>query len=181
MWILNPVRAKTIRHARQWKWSSYGATQGSSSLMVCLMLMKSSVISGSGRPTPRRIIPSLFKPESAILQSGTIFRPRVSWESKGLRTDFDTGTEEQQVREVPKGQRFLGRPSLQKPFSREAQARHPGTGLSPNLLQRTAIARWRVASFLRLHYFRRSAESSHSIKRKSKDLTLCRFDGKMRL
>jgi putative transposase len=36
MWILNPVRAKTIRHARQWKWSSYGATQGSSSLMVCL-------------------------------------------------------------------------------------------------------------------------------------------------
>jgi putative transposase len=26
--VLNPVRAKTIRHPRQWKWSSYGATAG---------------------------------------------------------------------------------------------------------------------------------------------------------
>jgi hypothetical protein len=24
--VLNPVRAKTVRHPRQWKWSSYGAT-----------------------------------------------------------------------------------------------------------------------------------------------------------
>ena len=64
--------------------------QGSSSLMVVSLLMKYSVISVSGRPTPRKSIPSLFKPESATLQSGTILRPRVCWESKGLRRDSDT-------------------------------------------------------------------------------------------
>ena len=26
--VLNPVRAKSVRHPRQWKWSSYGATTG---------------------------------------------------------------------------------------------------------------------------------------------------------
>jgi putative transposase len=25
---LNPIRAKTVRHPRQWKWSSHGATAG---------------------------------------------------------------------------------------------------------------------------------------------------------
>jgi hypothetical protein len=55
-----------------------------SSLMVVSLLMNSSFISVSGRPTPEKSIPSLFKPESATLQSGTILRPRVCWESKDL-------------------------------------------------------------------------------------------------
>ena len=45
--------------------------QGLSSLMGVSPLMKSSVISFSGRPTPKKSIPSLFRPESAALQSGT--------------------------------------------------------------------------------------------------------------
>jgi hypothetical protein len=64
--------------------------QGSSSLMVVSRLMKFSVISVSGRPTPRKSIPRLFRPESAPLQSGMIFRPRVCWESNGLLRGSDT-------------------------------------------------------------------------------------------
>jgi hypothetical protein len=45
---------------------------------------------GSGGPTPKKSILSLYKPELAALQSGTILRPRVYWESKSLRKYFDT-------------------------------------------------------------------------------------------
>jgi hypothetical protein len=37
--VLNPVRAKTFRHPRQWKWSSYGATAGIVQPHGCLSLM----------------------------------------------------------------------------------------------------------------------------------------------
>jgi DNA-binding transcriptional ArsR family regulator len=30
--VLNPVRAKVVRHPRQWRWSSYGATAGEGSV-----------------------------------------------------------------------------------------------------------------------------------------------------
>src|SRR5215475_362867 len=50
----------------------------SSSLMVVLLF------SVSGRPTPRKSIPSSFKPESATLQSGTILGPGFCWQSEGL-------------------------------------------------------------------------------------------------
>jgi hypothetical protein len=56
--VLNPVRAKTVRHPRHWKWSSYGATAGIVLPHGCLMVdVKSSVISVSADPTPRKSIP----------------------------------------------------------------------------------------------------------------------------
>ena len=58
--------------------------QRSPSLMVVLPLMRSSIISVSRRPTPKKSIPSLFKVESPPLQSGTILR------AKGLPRGFDT-------------------------------------------------------------------------------------------
>ena len=34
--VLNPVRAKSISHTRQYKWSSYGATAGTTQAHDCL-------------------------------------------------------------------------------------------------------------------------------------------------
>jgi putative transposase len=34
--VLNPVRARTVSHPRQWKWNSYGATAGIAQPYVCL-------------------------------------------------------------------------------------------------------------------------------------------------
>jgi hypothetical protein len=68
-------------------------------------------------------------------------------------------TEKQQIREIPKGQRFVGRPSLEKLFSHNP-GKASGTGSSPKLLHPTVIARWRwQASWA--YIIRRSAESSH--------------------
>src|SRR5512142_2829670 len=36
--VLNPVRAKAVGHPRQWKWSSYNATAGNSSVHPCLSI-----------------------------------------------------------------------------------------------------------------------------------------------
>ncbi len=80
-------------------------------------------------------------------------------------------TEKQQIREIPNGQRFVGRASLEKLFSQRAEGKDPGIGSSPKLLQRTAIAklRWQATCGSTI---RRSAESSQliTLKRASKHL-----------
>jgi hypothetical protein len=50
---------------------------------------------------PRQSISSLFKPESATLQSGTILKPRVPWASKSLAEGLrHLVTEKQQIRDT---------------------------------------------------------------------------------
>ena len=79
-------------------------------------------------------------------------------------------TEKQQIREIPKGQRFVGRPSLKKLFLQRSLGRASGTGSSPKLLQRTVIAKWRwQASCAPL--FDNQPNPRSQRKRKSKDLT----------
>ena len=60
-------------------------------------------------------------------------------------------TEKQQIREIPKGQRFVGRPSLEKLFSHS-----PGKASRDRLIAEAVTAhgysQMEVASFLRLHY-----------------------------
>lgn len=115
--VLNPVRAKTTSHPRHYKWSTYQASAGMAQAHPCL--------------TPDEIL-GHFAQRSAAAQEkyrafvqdgigiGSIWEELEAQSLLGVE-EFAEGlrhllTEKQQVREIPKGQRFAGRPTLEKLF-----------------------------------------------------------------
>jgi hypothetical protein len=50
---------------------------------------------------------------------------------EGFADGLRHGDRKRQIREIPKGQRFVGRPSLEKLFHRGAVGKHPTIGSSP--------------------------------------------------
>jgi putative transposase len=151
--VLNPVRAKTIRHPRQWKWSSYGATAGIVQPHGCLTV--DEILSHFGQ---RKAYAQ--EKYSEFIQAG-IGTPSI-WENLQAQSllgveGFAEGlrhlvTEKQQIREIPKGQRFVGRPTLEKLFSQKS----PGKAFRDRLIAEAVTAhgysQMEVASFLGLHY-----------------------------
>ena len=150
--VLNPVRAKTVRHPRQWKWSSYGATAGIVQPHGCLTV--DEILSHFGQRKP-----NAQEKYSEFVQAG-IGNPSI-WDDLEAQSllgveEFAEGlrhlvTEKQQIREIPKGQRFVGRPSLEKLFSHS-----PGKASRDQLIAGAVTAhgysQMEVASFLDLHY-----------------------------
>src|SRR5262245_36741225 len=88
--------------------------------------MKSSVILIRNRANAPKNYLKLFRPESATLQSGYDLQAQsllgIEGFAEGLR---HLVTEKQQIREIPKGQRFVGRPSLEKLFSQRSPSKAP--------------------------------------------------------
>jgi putative transposase len=152
--VLNPVRAKTIQHPRQWKWSSYGATAGIVNPHGCLTT--DDILSQFAH---RKAIAQ--EKYSGFVQDG-IGIPSI-WESVEAQSllgveGFAEGlrhlvTEKRQLREIPKGQRFIGRPSLEKLF---LQKSHSKKTARDQLIGKAVIdygySQMELANFLSLHY-----------------------------
>jgi REP-associated tyrosine transposase len=122
--VLNPVRAKAVGHPREWKWSSYNATAGRGQAHDCLTVdeilshfgSREAVAKGTYRQFVQAGVctPSLgddLKAPNLLGVDGfpETFRPLLA--------------EKRQVQEIPKGQRFAGRPSLAKLFSQRRSKR----------------------------------------------------------
>jgi putative transposase len=60
--------------------------------------------------------------------------------------------EKQQVREIPKGQRFVGRPSLKRLFSEQSRGKASRDPLIAKAITDYGYSQMEVASFLGLHY-----------------------------
>jgi hypothetical protein len=60
--------------------------------------------------------------------------------------------DKQQIREIPKGQRFVGRPSLKKLFSERHRAKASRDPLIAKAVTDYGYSQMEVASFLGLHY-----------------------------
>jgi putative transposase len=151
--VLNPVRAKTIRHPRQWKWSSYSATAGMVEAHHCLTVDE---------------ILSHFSQRNAIahgkycefVQAG-IGSPSI-W--AGLEAQSLLGvegfgealrhlvTKKEQIREIPRGQRFVGRPTLDKLFSQSSRGKTSRDRLITKAVTDYGYSQMELASFLGLHY-----------------------------
>jgi len=150
--VLNPVRAKTIGHPRQWRWSSYRATAGIAEAHGCLTV--DEILSQFGQ---RKAVaqekycefvqagidsPSLWDDLKAQSLLG------VEGFAEGLR---HLVSEKQQSQEIPKGQRFVGRPSLGKLFSRTRGKRSRDQVIT-KAVTRYGYSQMELASFLGLHY-----------------------------
>ncbi len=151
--VLNPVRAKIVRIPERWRWSSYRATAGMEKAHPCLST--DWVLGQFG--SKRRAAEQRYR---AFVKEG-IGGHRI-WEDvrgqsilgesdfvEGL-IDFVRGYEG--VVEIPKGQRYVARPSLGEIF-KDAEGEKPkrDAGIAE------AIMRWgysgrEVANHLGLHY-----------------------------
>ncbi|MEX0806523.1 MAG: transposase [Candidatus Binatia bacterium] len=151
--VLNPVRAKTISHPRQWKWSSYRATAGMVQPHGCLTV--DEILSHFGQRKP--IAQGKY---SEFVQAG-IDSPSI-WDNLEAQSllgaeGFAEGlrhwvTEKQQVREIPKGQRFVGRPTLAKLFSQRSRGKTSRDPLIAKAVNDYGYSQMALASFLKLHY-----------------------------
>ena len=151
--VLNPVRAKAISHPRQWKWSSYRATAGTVQAHGCFTV--DEILSHFGQ---RKAIAQ--EKYCEFVQAG-IDIPSI-WDSLEAQSllgvdGFAEGlrhlvTEKQQVREIPKGQRFVGRPSLKKLFSKSSRGKASRDQLIARAITDYGYSQMELASFLTLHY-----------------------------
>ena len=71
-------------------------------------------------------------------------------ENQSLRTE--RGAEKQQMREIPKGQRFPGRPTLERLFARRNSDKTMRDQLMERAVSEFGYSQMELASFLDLHY-----------------------------
>jgi REP element-mobilizing transposase RayT len=151
--VLNPVRAKGVEVPERWRWSSYRATAGIQRAHPCLTV--DWVLGQFG--TKKRAAEKRYR---AFVMDGIGGR-RIWDDVKGQSilgdgdfvkrfVEYARGYEE--VREIPKIQRYLNRPSLVEIFKiARGEKRRRNIGITE------AVKRWgyserEVADYLRLHY-----------------------------
>ena len=84
-------------------------------------------------------------------------------------------TEKQQIREIPKGQRFAGRPTLEKLFAERSPGKRTRDQLIAKAVSEFDYSQMELASFLHLHYSTISRMLAFTTgTSKVKDLTVCR-------
>jgi REP element-mobilizing transposase RayT len=151
--VLNPLRAKAVEVPERWRWSSYRATAGIERAHPCLTI--DWVLGQFG--TERRTAEKRYR---TFVMDG--IRGHRIWDDVkgqsilgdedfvGHLIDYAKGYEK--VKEIPKAQRYLNRPSLVEIFKDaggDKQKRDRGIT--------AAVGRWgyserEVADYLELHY-----------------------------
>jgi putative transposase len=151
--VLNPVRAKTVSRPGQWQWSSYRATTGTVQAHDCLKV--DEILSYFGQ---RKAIAQQRYCEfvQAGIDSASIWENLEAQSLLGVE-GFAEGlrplvTKKQEVKEIPKGQRFVGRPSLKKLFSERSRGKTSRDPLIAKAIKDYGYSQMEVASFLDLHY-----------------------------
>lgn len=150
--VLNPLRARMVKRAEKWKWSSYRATAGLVKspywLTVDWVLGRFGIRRYSANRHYRRFVREGFG------------QPSI-WE--GLRGQALLGEEEfvekllgyvrgyEEVKEIPRRQRYLSRPSLEKLFA-GIFGRGRRDALIVRAVHRYGYSQREVADHLGLHY-----------------------------
>jgi REP element-mobilizing transposase RayT len=150
--VLNPVRAKAVDHPGRWKWSSYGGTAGTakchSALTTDWVLGQFGAQRAAAEQRYREFVrDGLGKPgihESVVAQSllGTEkFVQRLLGRVRGR----------EKLKEIPKRQRYIGRPSLSRLFDGVEPKDKRNRAIAEAVL-RHGYSQTEVARHLGLHY-----------------------------
>ena len=150
--VLNPVRAKAVRRVEQWKWSSYGATAGLGKKPPWLAV--DWVLSQFGK----RRYPATRHYRRFVREG--IDRPSI-WQ--GVKAQVLLGEEDfveklkdyvkgyEEIREIPRSQRYLSRPPLKSLFAGKL-TKSKRDALIVRAVHRYGYSQREVADFLGLHY-----------------------------
>jgi len=151
--VLNPLRAKAVEVPERWRWSSYRATAGIERAHPCLTIDWILGQFGSKRRTAH-------KRYRAFVMDG--IRGHRIWDGvKGQSIlgdedfvsrliDYAKGYEE--VKEIPKVQRYLNRPSLTEIFKNVREEKRKRDRGIAEAVNRWGYSEREVAEYLRLHY-----------------------------
>ena len=152
--VLNPVRARAVKHPDEWKWSSYNATAGLERPPTCLTT--DCVLAGFGKK--RRYAEREYKEFVISGIGGEKLWNEVKGQSILGEDDF---VEEligyvigsKDIKEIPKRQRYVNRPSLNELFKgiqlREKQKR---TVKIVQAVNEYGYNQKEVADYLGIHY-----------------------------
>jgi putative transposase len=151
--VLNPVRANSIKHPRLYKWSSYRGTAGTAQAHPCLT--PDEILSHFGQrklaaqEKYREFVQDGIGSQSIWEELEAQSLLGVEGFAEGLR---HLVTEKQQIREIPAGQRFAGRPTLEKLFGQRSSGKSRRDQLIARAVSEFGYSQMEVASFLKLHY-----------------------------
>jgi putative transposase len=151
--VLNPVRAKAVSRPREWRWSSYRATAGFTAPPKALTMVEMLDYFGRRKATAqekyRRYVQegiaqnSIWENLEAQSLLGVegfaeALRPHVSGKVK--------------MKEIPKGQRLMGRPSLDKLFQKTEASKASRDRAIAEAVSKYGYGQIEVAQYLKLHY-----------------------------
>jgi len=151
--VLNPARAKAVKQPREWAWSSYGATGGLAAVPRCLTVEE--ILSHFGQ----RRGPAQEKYREYVgegIAGGTIWENLEARSLLGLEGFADAlrghVTGKETVREIPKGQRLIGRASLKKLFDEAGRGKAKRDRMIAKAVNEHGYSQMEVARHLKLHY-----------------------------
>jgi hypothetical protein len=152
--VLNPIRAGIVEYLDQWTWSSYRATAGRGKPHSCL---KTDWILGQFGGS-RRLAERSYR---EFIKEG--IKAKNIWKGvKGQSILGDEGFVEQvikhvkkyeEVKEIPKEQRFLNRPELEEIFQKEViRNRRKRNGKIKEAVENHGYSQKEIAHYLQMHY-----------------------------
>lgn len=149
--VLNPVRAKSVESPGDWKWSSYPATANESGAVPCLMVDWILDQFGSEKKQAVRsykeIVMAGLKEDSPWKNlKGQILLGEEGFVDKFKELLLD----KELIREIPRRQRYLGRPELKAIF--EGKDQRKKKELMHRAHVRFGYTLKEVADYLGLHY-----------------------------
>ena len=152
--VLNPVRAKAVKSHEQWGWSSYRATAGLKKPHSCLttdwVLSQFGLKTGLARQRYREFVKSGIGEEPIWSNlKGQILLGEDTFVEKFM--DYLKGHEG--IREIPKRQRYINRPSLDCLFERDAlRNKKKRDKKIAEAAERYGYSQKEVADYLGMHY-----------------------------
>ena len=151
--VLNPVRSKAVKQPREWAWSSYRATGGLAAVPRCLKVEE--ILSHFGQ----RRGPAQEKYREYVgerIAGATIWENLEAQSLLGLEGFADAlrghVTGKETVREIPKGQRLIGRASLKKLFDKAGKGKAIRDRVISKAVNEHEYSQMEVARHLKLHY-----------------------------
>jgi len=148
--VLNPVRAKITSNPRAWKWSSYKSTAGETAIPTWLYTDQILGMFSKRRKVAqqeyKKFVHAGIKSESPFLEIG---KGGILGTPQFIFKVWDKTPSAEDIKEIPKPERIIGRPSLEELFHKinSINERNAAIRLAR---KRCRYSVTEIASFLRL-------------------------------
>lgn len=152
--VLNPVSAKIIEHPEDWTWSSYRSTAGKEKSHPCLttewILRQFSTKQREAERKYREFV-------KAGIEMKDIWKGVKGQSILGKEEFIDTMIGylkgQRDIREIPRNQRYIGRPELEKIFGKEIVSKKPARDKKIwEAVERYGYSQKEIADHLKMHY-----------------------------
>jgi putative transposase len=150
--VLNPVRAKAVKEPDEWKWSSYRGTTGKEKAHPCLT--KDWILGQFG--SKRRQSEKKYR-EFVMAGIGEekiwkdVKGQSILGEDEFIERFLNHVKGYEEVKEIPKSQRYIGRPGLAE-LLKGTKARKEISRKAKEAVERYGYSQKEVADYLGIHY-----------------------------